>query len=256
MPAAPPPPAAAPLPSSPSARPAGKARSSAPREARTAGLEAAPLAAAVEAAPTSALQLPPPAAAPAVPAGETALAAAAPRVDQRKRASDALTDDTLARAVAAAEASRSGPLQADAGPNAATSTWSLVRPADAGRQPPTAPLAALLAAVQREPGRWRWQRGTGTGTAETRDMTPNLLRWLAEADRASASQWRPALDAAAHVGPPSLRLLRDGVLQATLGFDTSAWIEAAGNVAPKMSTSVLPAASIEALKKSLDEATR
>ena len=261
MPAAPPPPATARLASSPSSspssstRPADKARSSAPPEARTARLEAAPQAADNNAAPTSTLPstlpMPLPAAAPAAAAIEAPPAAPPALMDQRKRASGAPTDDTLARAAgAAAESARRGPLQADAGPNAATSALALVRPANAGG----APLAALLAAVLREPDRWRWQRDAGS--VEPQAMTPNLQRWLAEAERATASQWRPAAAGAALVGPPALRLLRDGVLQATLSFGPGVLIESAGDAAPKTSTAALSSASVEALRKALDEATR
>ena len=256
-PVAMPPPPATPPPS-PSTRPADKARSSAPQDARVARLEASPQAAANQAAPTAALQSPPPAASAAVPASETPQAATLRLGDQRKRASVGRADDALARAAAVAPAAapaaaasgQGGPLQANAGPNAAPSALAMARPADAGRSA----LGGLLAAVLREPERWRWQRDAGTGEALA--MTPNLLRWLAEADRATASQWRPAADGTAHVGRPALRLLRDGVLHARLGFDAGAWIETAGDAAPKTSTAALSAAAIEALTKALEEATR
>ena len=87
-------------------------------------------------------------------------------------------------------------------------------------------------------------------------MTPNLRRWLAELDRATASQWRPAAERAPQDGPITLHLLRDGVPQVTLGFGRSMWIKTAGAAAPKASGAALPPASIEVLKKTPNEATR
>ena len=241
---------ATPLPPTSSTKQADKAVPRVPQAARAARLEATPQAADNEAAAPSTLQVPAPAASPALPASETTPAAAPPLLDQRKRASGAPTDAALARAITAAESARSGPLQANAGPNAATSALAMVRPADAGR----APLGGLLTAVLREPDRWRWQRDTGG--VETQAMTPNLQRWLAEAERATASQWRPGSAGVAPVGPPSLRLLRDGVLQATLSFGHGGLIETAGDAAPKTSTAALAPAVLEALAKALEEATR
>ncbi len=248
---------AMPLPPPSSTQQADKALPSAPRAGRAARPEAAPQAANNDAASTSSsdstptLPMPPPAASPAPSAIEAPPAATQALMDQRQRASRALTDDTLTRAIgAAAESARRGPSQANAGPNAATSALALVRPADAGH---TA-LAALLAAVLREPDRWRWQRHTGS--VEAQAMTPNLQRWLAEAERATALQWRPATAGAARLGPPALRLLRDGVLQATLSFGPGVLIETTGDAAPQTSTAALSAAATEALTKALDEATR
>ena len=256
-------PPASPLPSPTSLRKqADKAPPTAPPEARATRREASKQAAATEAEPTPVPQIPAPAAAGATPAGEpareTPQAAAPSLADARERASSAPLDGTLTRAFAGATsgtaanapASRTGPAPAIAGPSSADAALMRVRPADAGR----APFAALLAAVAREPERWRWLRDGSA--ADTLAMTPSLLRWLAELDRATASQWHQASVGAARDGPPALRLLRDGVLQATLRFDASAWLEIAGDAAPKMSTATLPAASIEALKKSLEEATR
>ena len=256
-------PPAPPLPSPTSLRKqADKAPPTAPPEARATRREASKQAAATEAEPTPVPQIQAPAAAGATPAGEpareTPQAAAPSLADARERASSAPVDGTLTRAFAGAAsgpaanapASRTGPARAITGPSSADAALMLARPADAGR----APLTALLAAVVREPERWRWLRDGSAGDALA--MTPSLLRWLAELDRATASEWRQASVGATRDGPPALRLLRDGVLQATLRFDASAWLEIAGDAAPKMSTATLPAASIEALKKSLEEATR
>ena len=250
---------ASPLPSPTSSKKqADKAPPTAPPDARAARRETSKQAAANEAEPTPVPQIPPPAAAAATPARETPQAAAPSLADARERASSAPLDGTLTRAFAGATsgtaanapAGRTGPARATTGPSSADAALMLARPADAGR----APFAALLAAVAREPERWRWRRDGSAGDALA--MTPSLLRWLAELDRATASQWRQASVGAARDGPPALRLLRDGVLQATLRFDASAWLEIAGDAAPKMSTATLPAASVEALKKSLEEATR
>ena len=229
----------------------------APPDARAARREASQPAAANETEPTPVLQIPPPAAA-GEPSRETPQDATPSLADARARASSAPLDATLTRAFAGAAsgtaahaaAGRAGPARASTAPGSADAALTLLRPADAGR----APLAALLAAIAREPERWRWQRAGSAGEALA--MTSSLLRWLAELDRATASQWRKAADGAARDGPPTLRLLRDGLLQATLGFGAGVWIETAAASAPDASTATLPAASIEALKKTLDEATR
>ena len=250
---------ASPLPSPTSSKKqADKAPPTAPPDARAARREASKQAAANEAEPTPVPQIPPPAAAAATPARETPQAAAPSLADARERASSAPLDGTLTRAFAGATsgtaanapASRTGPAPAIAGPSSADAALMRVRPADAGR----APFAALLAALAREPERWRWLRDVNAG--DTRAMTPSLLRWLAELDRTTASQWRKASVGAARDGPPALRLLRDGTLQATLGLSGGVWLETTGDSAPDVSTATLPAASIEALKKTLDDATR
>ena len=258
---------ASPLPSPTSSkRQADKAAPTAPPDARATRREASKQAAANQAEPTPVPQIPAPAAAGATPAGEpareTPQAAAPSLAEARERASSAPLDGRLTRPFSAtasgtaansaanSAASRTGPTRAITGPGSADAALMLARPADAGR----APLTALLAAVAREPERWRWGRDDSAG--DTLAMTPSLLRWLAELDRATASQWRQASVGATRDGPSTLRLLRDGVLQATLRFDASARLEIAGDAAPKMSTATLPAASVEALKKSLEEATR
>ena len=151
---------------------------------------------------------------------------------------------------------------------------AVARPVDAV----AAPAAARPAPRRRSHPRrsawacWRWQRdwgigtgtgvgtgmgtSTGTGTHETQAMSPNLQRWLADADRVTASLWRPAVDGAARAGPPALRLLRDGVLQATLSFGPAVFIETAGDTAPKTSTAALSPSALDALTKAPEEATR
>ena len=118
--------------------------------------------------------------------------------------------------------------------------------------PGSAPLAELLAAVARQPDRWRWQRGGG----EAQPMNPSLQRWLAELDRATASRWSPATGRAPRDGPSALLLLRDGVPQAMLGFDGRVWLETPDAAAPMSSFAPLPQASIDTLERALDEATR
>ena len=114
--------------------------------------------------------------------------------------------------------------------------------------PANALLATLVADVAREPQRWRWQRAAG----EVQPMTDALQRWLAQLAQASAGAWRratpPPPQTASPTTPPAtaadggaggtgtgttgttasasagsgdnadttLRLLRDGELQATL----------------------------------------
>ena len=109
--------------------------------------------------------------------------------------------------------------------------------------PANALLATLVADVAREPQRWRWQRAAG----EVQPMTDALQRWLAQLAQASAGAWRRATPPPPQTASPStppaiaadggaggtgttasasarsgdnadttLRLLRDGELQATL----------------------------------------
>lgn len=120
-------------------------------------------------------------------------------------------------------------------------------PTDAG----SAPLAELLASVAQQPERWRWQRGNGSA----QPMTPALQRWLTQFDRSTAARWRAAPESAAREAASALRLLRDGVPQATLGFAGSGvWVETGGASAPAAAMALLPPTSTETLRKALDQA--
>jgi hypothetical protein len=115
----------------------------------------------------------------------------------------------------------------------------------------SAPLAGLLADIARQPDRWRWRRSE----ADTRAMTAGLQRWLAQVDRAAASRWTPSPERGPGPGQSTLYLLRDGVLQATLGLDgASVWLDATGVAGSASSRAALSAASIEALHSALDQA--
>ena len=244
------------------ARRADKAPAPALRDARPARAETSPQAGAAEAEPTPAPRSPaadPPATASATAPAATAAtpespqAAAAPvSPAARRRESSSQADAKLARAFADAAASHAAPLHDNAATgslSSPTDTRPTARTAESGR----APLTALLAAVARQPERWRWQR---EGGGEPQAMTPDLQRWLGELDRATASRWRPTPEGTPRDGPVALRLLRDGVPQASVGFGSHVWIEASGDAAPNASTATLPAGSIEALRNALDEATR
>ena len=125
--------------------------------------------------------------------------------------------------------------------------------------PANALLATLVADVAREPQRWRWQRAAG----EVQPMTDALQRWLAQLAQASAGAWRRATPPPPQTASPStppataadagaggagtgtgtaasasarsgdnadttLRLLRDGELQATLRLTKGGvWAESA-----------------------------
>ena len=125
-----------------------------------------------------------------------------------------------------------------------------------------APLADLRARMAREPARWRWQRPHGDAASrEPQPITDALQAWLAALDQRSASQWRVAaggaVEGAGHSSSRSntaqLRLTRDGVLQATIGFDRSGvWVD--GNAGAAHAAMSPPA--IDALRSSLREALR
>jgi hypothetical protein len=130
------------------------------------------------------------------------------------------------------------------------------------------PLAALRARIAREPERWRWQRAAEPGASHAAQPVADALqRWLAGLDRSSASGWQAASgDADAGAGNAALgdtagalRLTRDGVLQATMGFNRSGvWLETAGaaGAAAAQFQFRLPSASIDALRSSLHDALR
>jgi hypothetical protein len=209
---------------------------------------------AAEAAPAVAAAAPPPVAFPAAPtapppkAAATANEAASALAERRELVAPAAK--MAAESSAQATADKAGPprndlraLQGSASPALAKS-----RGADAG----TAPLAALRAQIAQQPERWRWQRGTGA----PQPMNAAVQGWLTELDRQSASRWQAGDGNTAREPANTLRLYRDGVLQATLGFTSAAaWAEAAGASTPAASFAPLPDGTAESLRKALDDAT-
>jgi hypothetical protein len=209
---------------------------------KRADLADAPAAQRPDAEPAPALR----AAAPAATATAPPPAAAA----QRRESSPSAAEPS-AGAVAEASADRAVPLHIEPRAMQGNTALGKVRAADAG----SAPLAALLAGIGQQPERWRWQRGN----AEAQTMTPALQRWLAQLDRSTASRWRTPLERAPHETTGAVRLLRDDVLVATLGFAGSGvWVDTAATAAAPVTSmmAMLPHASVEALRTALDEATR
>lgn len=212
---------------------------------RRSAADAAPAMAAAAPPPTA---FPAPAPAPQPPAASTANEAptalakrrepAAPAAKAAADASGAIATDT-----AASPRSDVRALQGSASPALARA-----RAADAG----DAPLATLRARIAQQPDRWRWQRGPGA----PQPMNAAVQGWLAELERQTTSRWLANADSLARAPAGSLRLFRDGALQATLGFTGSAvWIETSGASAPAASVAALPEALAESLRKALDDAT-
>ena len=115
------------------------------------------------------------------------------------------------------------------------------------------PLAETLAALSRQPQRWRWQRDGG----EPQPVTPALQRGLVQLDRDTAARWAPAPDAVARPAPHGLRLLVDGVLHITVWLDgNTVWAETRGTAGPTLSTATLPPQVADSLKAALDQAMR
>lgn len=185
---------------------------------------------AAEAAPVGAAAAPPPAAFPAAPPAPAPQAAA--------ESSGQVSADTAAP-------SRNDPRTFQG--SAASPALAKARSADAS----DAPLATLRARIAPQPERWRWQREPGA----SQPMNAAVQGWLAELERQTTSRWQANADTSEHSPAGSLRLLHDGVLQATLGFTGSAvWIETPGASAPATSVAPLPAGLAESLRKALDDA--
>ena len=86
-------------------------------------------------------------------------------------------------------------------------------------------------------------------------MNAAVQGWLAELEAQAASRWQTNTDSMARAPAGSLRLFRDGVLQATLGFSGSTvWIETPGASAPTTSMAQMAESTAESLRKALDEA--
>lgn len=120
----------------------------------------------------------------------------------------------------------------------------------------SSPLAGMLQGITQEPERWSWQRVGGSGKPQP--MNPALQRWLAQFERVTTSRWRPARDPAPTEATPGLRLLHDGLPHATLNLSAeAARVEqhgtASASALPPV-TAPIPAASVEALARALDEA--
>jgi len=203
---------------------------------------------AADAAPAAAEAVPPPVAFPAAPPAPAPAAneEQAPRAQRRELAAPATRAPAESSAPAAAAADKAAPLRNDlrAAPlGSAGSSLAKARAADAD----AAPLATPRPQIAQQPERWRWQRGNGT----PQPMNAAVQAWLAELDRQTASRWQTGAGSTARAPASTLRLFRDGVLQATFGVAGSAvWAETPGAaVAP------LPESTAESLRKALDDAT-
>ncbi len=203
-------------------------------------------------APAVAAAAPPPAAFPAAPpapaprAATTANEAPAPFAERRERAAPAAkaAAELSAPATTAADSATSPRDALRASQGAASPALAKARVAGAG----DAPLAALRAGIAPQPERWRWQRGAGA----PQPMTPALQAWLATAEASTGALWRVDADGTPREPANSVRLLRDSVLQATLGFSGNAlWVEAAG----ASSSAALSASEAGSLRQALDAAT-
>ncbi len=115
-----------------------------------------------------------------------------------------------------------------------------------------APLANLRARIAQQPERWRWQRGPGSKQA----MNASVQGWLAEVDRLTAPHWQASPGSSAREPAHTLRLFRDGVLQAILGLAGNAvWFEVIDTSPPTASVAALPEGAAESLRQTLGEAT-
>lgn len=114
----------------------------------------------------------------------------------------------------------------------------------AAQATPVGALTELLASVQAQPERWRWERGGLRGA-----MNPALQRWLLRLDGATAGRWHDHGGAAPSAGATALRLYRDDAPVATLHLsDNAVWLSPA-------SQADLPRAAIAALRQALADAT-
>ncbi len=171
-------------------------------------------------APNAALAAAPVAVAPAALPASPPLPAAAPKAASAGARAGTLADSLAPQALARSAAPAPAPaLRLQAAPT-----------------PQGAPLAALLADIEREPQRWRWQQGS----TEPQAMSDALQRWLQQLSRATAGAWAAAAPSAAS-GPAAgevavaLRLLRDGEPHTTLRLGASSvWADAAA--APRAQT--------------------
>jgi len=121
-------------------------------------------------------------------------------------------------------------------------------------------IAALRASIAQNPAAWAWQLDGGAA----RPLSDAVQAWLAQADAAADSRWRPALfesrDAtAASAAARELRLLRDGRLVHVLRLDTHLlrWDRIGPDATPPTSFEAeLPQDSAALLRAALDDATR
>lgn len=181
--------------------------------------------------------------APAVQPAPAANEAQPPPAQRRELA--APTSKAMADSPAEAAADKAAPLRNDsrALQGSASPSVAKARAADTTM----ASLATLRAQIAQQPERWHWQRGQGA----PQPMNAAVQGWLAELDLQTASRWQASAESAARATAGSVRLLRDGKIQATLGFAGSAvWAETPGaSVAP------MPEGAAESLRKALDDAT-
>lgn len=210
-----------------------------------------------EAAPAVVAAAPPPAAfplAPTAPLSPAPQAAAtvnelqSPVAQRRELATPAAKAMAESSAQAAADKAASPRKDLRAMQGGASPALAKARSTDAG----DSPLTTLLTQIRQQPERWRWQRGQGL----PQPMSAAVQRWLAELDRQTASRWQANHGSTAREPASSVRLLRDGALQITLGFSGSAvWAETIGASAPLASMVALPESAAETLRKALDDAT-
>lgn len=218
----------------------------APARQRSAA-DAAPAMAAA-APPPTAFPAPAPAPAPKPLAATTANEAPAALAERREPVAPAAKAAADASGAVAADTAASPRSDVRALQGSASPALAKARAADAS----DAPVATLRARIAQQPDRWRWQREPGA----PQPMNAAVQGWLAELERQTTSRWQANADSLARPPAGSLRLLRDGVLQATLGFTGSAvWIETSGASSPAASAAALPGALAESLRKALDDAT-
>ena len=171
----------------------------------------------------------------------------------------------VAQSKAAAPALRSAPAAAAGALAPAPAPASPPVAAAQSRQSRPVPLGALLEALAEESPRWRWQRD---GSGE-RPWSSEMQAWLQRLDRLAAGRWSSADtgqgmgqglgqglgQGSAQAPAQGLRLIRDGGVQAIvrLGTDGTVRVDIAGE--PPLSAQ-LPAASVAALQRALDDAAR
>lgn len=202
-----------------------------------------------------AARVPAPAAQPPAPAPTTVQSEArAPLAKTAAAAAAAADSADAADAVAASSRFSAAPLALRVPPGGSGPRATQTTAADAGG----GPLAGLLAALSRQPQRWRWQRDG----REPQPIAPALQRWLVQLDRETAARWAAVPQATAAPRQPSseLRLLFEGTPRATVWLaGNQVWAVTVGAADPTGSTvwmATLPPLAADSLKAALDEAAR
>ena len=205
---------------------------------------------AADTAPAVAAAAPPPDAFPAAapaPAPQAAAAAneaQSPLAGRRERVAPAAKAATGSSGEVAADTAAAPRSDVRALQGSASPALAKTRAADAG----DASLATLRAQIAQQPERWRWQRGPGSPQA----MNAAVQGWLAEVDRQAARRWQSGATGTAPEPAYTLRLFRDGVLQATLGLAGSAVLFEPSGASASLAT--LPDDTAEGLRKALGSA--